>query len=150
MEEKSVAHSDHIVQMIIHSGHTTQAWLKFLITVEGALAVGFGFLVTASNRSSLHQWLAILVCFFGAGLCFALVRVLLRQHQWHAWFVKRYVAIPGNLNKVYPGDADDAPNKIENIERGHTARVIQKVMWLIVLGWVIAAIITVANPPVSH
>jgi hypothetical protein len=35
--KRRTQHSDHLITLIANSGQASQAWLKFLITIQGAL-----------------------------------------------------------------------------------------------------------------
>lgn len=134
-------HSEHLLKLVLASGQASQAWLKFLIAVEGGLAVGFGFLATAAIRTRMHIALALIICFFGIALALALTSVIIRHLQWSASYIKRYIAVLGNVDRVFPGDIDQRPRDISKIDPGWIAKRIRMVKWLIVLGWVVAAVL---------
>lgn len=132
-------HSDHLVKMILGARQANEAAIKFLITVEGALGVGFGALVV-TDRSSLRVALALIVCVFGAALSIGLVLIIERHSQWHAWFIKRYIALPGNLGKVFPGVVEnDFLEKISDLDPGRVAKIVKMLGLLTVVGWALAA-----------
>jgi hypothetical protein len=70
----------------------------------------------------------------------ALTSVIIRHLQWSASFIKRYIAILGNVD-IFPGDIEQRPRDISNIDPGWIAKRIRIVKWLIVLAWVVAAVL---------
>jgi hypothetical protein len=74
----------------------------------------------------------------------SLVRIIVRHHKWHAWFIKKYVAVPGNIQKVYPGKIEEPAAKIADMDAGYIAGIIRTVGWLLDAGWIVAAVVLLA------
>lgn len=148
-ELMSTNHSDHLLKMITASGESARAWLKFLITTQGALAVGFGYLAVSSQPSWMQKTLALIICAMGGILADVLIRTTVRHHHWHAWFIKRYVALPGNLGKVFPGEVEPPHMSIDDVPPGRIAKSLRMLRWALIIGWVIAAIVALTISPLN-
>jgi hypothetical protein len=105
------------------------------------MAAAYGYLALTAARASLSLFLSVVVCMLGIIFAEALVRIIVRHHKWHAWFIKKYVAVPGNLQQVYPGEIERLPAKIADMDSGYIAKIIRTVGWLLDAGWVVAAVV---------
>jgi hypothetical protein len=142
-DRSEVKHSDHLITLVGSSGQASQTWLRFLVTIEGAMAAAYFYLAMTATLPRAALFLSILVCVVGFVLTEALVRIIERHHRWHAWFVKKYVAIPGNLQKVYPGEIQEFPARIDDVAPGYIAGIVRKVGWVLDAGWIVAAVVAI-------
>ena len=145
--ELDTSHSDQLLELASQSGRASQTWFRYLITIQGALATGFGYLVLAPSERPLTQAaLALCVWLVGVVLTWALTTIILRVHRWQTWYVKRYIAIPGNVGRVFPGIIEPPLAKIpddkqiSNMDPGFIGSRIRRVAWWMGFAWAIAAI----------
>ena len=68
MSELQAKHSDHLIQLQINQSANSQAWMKFLVGVQGELGVGYFLLVRSSGSSKAMTifMVVILTMFDGA------------------------------------------------------------------------------------
>jgi hypothetical protein len=58
--------SQHLVKIIVAGNLASQGWLKFLVTIQGGLAVGFVFVLRPSEPMvppTVPPWLILPMCF---------------------------------------------------------------------------------------
>src|SRR5262245_55289827 len=92
--------SEQLVTLVVHAVETANAWLKFLITVQAALAGAFGLVFLGDPYTWMRLVLLFIICAFGIVLAVYLVKVIVRHQQWQAFFIKKHVAI--NSTAVFP------------------------------------------------
>ena len=144
--ERHKLHSEQLVTLIVHAVGTSQAWLRFLITVQGALAAGFGFLVLSSDITATRLILSLFICIFGIVLAFHLVKVIVRHQQWQGFFIKKYVALPINSTAVFPEPPNSKlPTSVSDVEKGVVAKTVEHIrVWLVIL-WLCAALLVIGR-----
>ena len=103
--QKTTDYNDHLLQLIVGQNTATQAWTKFLITAQGGLAVGFGF-VAKEDVASIPSWMSFLLSWLvpliGITSTVAISSVIKRDYQWQAWYIRKYNSRPGNNKQVFP------------------------------------------------
>ena len=138
-------HSGHLIHLIVNQDETAQGWLRFFFTIESALAAAFLFVITSSERiPAAPRWFAPVMCLviplLGIVLTRALMRIVLRQNQWQIWFIRRFNALPGNVDKVFPaGIGRDGP--VEQQPDGYVSRVVRNLGRWITFAWLALALI---------
>src|SRR5262245_33816277 len=137
--DRQKMHSEQLVTLIIAADETSQAWLKFLVTVQGALAAGFGFLVLGDKITMMRLGLTLIICFFGIVLAIHLVRVIVRHHQWQAFFIKKHVAISATAVFPIPPNPEPTPTSVSEVEKGQIATTVERIGGGLVAAWLIAA-----------
>jgi uncharacterized membrane protein YhdT len=138
-------HGSHLIQLIVNQDETAQAWLRFFFTIESALAAAFLFVITSGERiPSAPRWFAPAMCLliplFGIGITRALMRIVLRQNQWQIWFIRRFNALPGHADKVFPASIGrDGPVEVQ--PDGHVSRIMRNLGRWISLAWIVVALL---------
>jgi len=138
-------HGAHLIHLIVNQDETAQGWLRFFFTIESALAAAFLFVVTSGERiPAAPRWFAPVMCLviplLGIVLTRALMRIVLRQNQWQIWFIRRFNALPGNADRVFPaGIGRDGP--VEAQPDGYVARVVRNLGRWITVAWLALALI---------
>jgi hypothetical protein len=134
--------SEHLVKIILAGNLVTQSWLKFLVTIQGGLAVGFVFVLRPSEQ--MPPWLILPMCFlipFVAALsAFAVSAFIIRHQQWQGWYVRAYNSIPGNAHNVFPYDGQLPPKTIEEMPDGYVSNWVRRLRLLLILVWLVAAV----------
>jgi hypothetical protein len=138
-------HSTHLIQMIIDQDETAQGWLRFFFTIESALAAAFLFLITSADRfPAAPRWFTPAMCLviplLGIVLTRALMRIVLRQNQWQIFFIRRYNAIPGNAEKVFPSGIGQEGG-VEGQPDGYVSRIVRNFGRWITAAWIVIALI---------
>jgi hypothetical protein len=135
--------SEHLVKCIVAGNLVTQNWLKFLVTVQGGLAVGFVFVLRPSEQ--LPLWLTFLMCLLipivAAVSAFAVSAFIVRHQRWQGWYVRAYNNIPGNSEKVFPYDELPPPKKIKDIPPGYVGAWACWLSGVLIALWIFVAII---------
>jgi uncharacterized membrane protein YhdT len=138
-------HGAHLIHLIANQDETAQGWLRFFFTIESALAAAFLFIITAGERiTAAPRWFAPTMCLviplLGVVLTRALMRIVLRQNQWQIWFIRKFNALPGNVDKVFPADIGrDGP--VEQQPDGYVSRIVRNLGRWITFGWLAIALL---------
>jgi len=150
--ERHKMHSEQLVTLAIAAVETAQAWLKFLITVEAALATGFGFLALGQEITFPRLVLALIICFFGAGLARILADVIVRHQRWQGWFIKKHVAVLDNSTAVFPTpvEPEPMPTTIAEIKTGVIGEAVGRIQSGLVGAWAIAAVLMILRFADKH
>jgi hypothetical protein len=134
------AYSEQLVNLLIATSEVSQAWIKFLITIQGALAAGFGYLLLLNDVqfTRMHGFLAGTLCVFGASLAVAITAASVRHAKWQAFYVRKHVAL--NSTAVFPAHNGDetAPKTVSEIEFGPVAKIIIGMGSLLTGAWTVA------------
>ena len=125
--ERQKYQSEQLVTLIMHATSTAAAWLKFLITVQGALAGAFG-LIVLSDKSTWMRWaLSFIICLFGAVLATYLANVIVRHQRWQGLFIKKHVAL--NSIAVFLDDGRPMPSAVSDVEIGVVATAVTHIRY---------------------
>ncbi len=144
--ENSTDWAAHLVDLIINQDQVAQGWVKFLISIEAALAVGLGFVlkIGAEKPGLLEQrfapWAMSLIPFFGVVAAIVLCMIIVRERKCQAAYVQKFrqlqgIETPGKLGELFPTNQD-----INAQGLGFISSRIMAFTTLIALGWVIAFI----------
>src|SRR5712664_2745878 len=105
----------HLIALVINQDQVIQGWVKFLITIESALAVGLGFILKIGmERAEFKQftpWAIVLIPAFGILASIVLCIIIVRERKWTAWYVQQFNE-PSGQRQVFPGKKGE-PNKNE-------------------------------------
>src|SRR5438132_14342322 len=83
--------SEHLLRGMLLTTQVIQNWIKFLATIQGALAVGFVFVLrpTGPTEHTVPPWLIPPMCFLipsaAALSALAISAIIVRILQWQAW-----------------------------------------------------------------
>jgi hypothetical protein len=141
----------HLVDLIINQDQVAQGWVKFLISIEAALAVGLGFVLKIGGEKPgfLEQrfapWAMGLIPFFGVVAAIILCMIIVRERKCQAAYVQKFrqfqgVEPPGRLAELFPTNED-----INTQGLGFISSRIMAFTTLIALGWVIVFIALVSG-----
>jgi hypothetical protein len=135
--------SEHLVKIILAGNLVTQSWLKFLVTIQGGLALGFVF-VLRPTEPAVPPWLILPMCFLIPSVAvlsaIAVSAFVIRHQQWQAWNVRAYNRISGNTGKVFPYDGKLPTSMIWKMPIGFVAKLVLGLMFLLIVVWVVAAV----------
>jgi hypothetical protein len=139
--ERQKYQSEQLVTLIAPAVQTSAAWLKFLITVQGALAGAFGIIFLGDKYTELRLALSWMICAFGIVLALRLVDVIVRHQKWQAFFIQKHVAINSTAVFPEPRDPRPIPTSISQVEMGTVSRAVVRIGYCLVAGWVLAALL---------
>jgi hypothetical protein len=86
-----------LVQLIINQGTIFSNWIKFAITVQGALAAGLGFALSAAK----YRVFGLIMALLGIGTALGFAAILVRQAQWLMWFAQRWNSLD-TTSEIFP------------------------------------------------
>jgi len=99
--------ADHLVQLQLNQDSNSQAWSKFLVTIQSGLGAAFGYILLSEKLplSGVKIAVGLIIAVFGMLTSLAIGRIIRRQHQWSAWYVVKYNLLPGYREVVFPVNA---------------------------------------------
>jgi hypothetical protein len=132
--------SDHLIQLIINQDQCFQSWMKFMITIEVALAGAYGVVFKAGPPNALPAWaggaklLALILPPLGLSVILGLTAIMVREHKWQHLYVKKYSELPNYKGKVFP----IKQSEVSSVPIGDNSRQIIGLAILVGLFWVFA------------
>ena len=114
-----------LVQLIINQGTIFSNWIKFAITVQGALAAGLGFALSDAK----YRVFGLIIALLGIVTSLGFAAILVRQAQWLMWFAQRWNSLamtseifptrPGEIVRLNPGSCCHVGRRL-SFARGHS------------------------------
>jgi|SRR5215471_3380550 hypothetical protein len=135
-------HAEHLVRLQINQDSNSQAWTKFFITIQTGLGTAFGILLLYGRFTGVKLLLVIAVAIAGIGTSVVIRKIIERNHQWSAFFIRKYNHLSGNnWNRVFPTrDGETDPKTINEIDPGEIGKLIMRFCEGTVVFWIIAAV----------
>jgi len=135
-------HAEHLVRLQINQDSNSQAWTKFFITIQTGLGTAFGILLLYGRFTGVKLLLVIAVAIAGIGTSVVDRKIIERNHQWSAFFIRKYNHLSGNnWNRVFPTrDGETDPKTINEIDPGEIGKLIMRFCEGTVVFWIIAAV----------
>ena len=135
-------HSDHLVRLHINQSFILQAWTKFIIVIQGILAIVLGYILLLKERPPVQTriTLYLAIALFGIATSIVIRIIIKRQHQWAAWYVNKYGLLPGNRGLVYPvPERPFLATKIRDVDPGFTGKVLVVFCTAVAGFWIVFA-----------
>ena len=138
-------HGAHLIRLIVNQDDASHSWLRFFFTIESALAAAFLLVVNITERiPGAPRWFApamsLIIPLLGIVFTRALMRIVLRQNQWQIWFIRKFNAMPGNAEKVFP-DGIGRNGPVEQQPHGYVSRIVRNLGRWITFAWLIIALL---------
>ena len=137
---------EQLVALIINQDHVAQGFLKFLISLQGGLAIALSYFFTlplrapeAAGAQPRILLAIVLIAFFGAASTIALTAMVIHERKWQAWYIQCANKLGNEVPKLFPaenlGSRDIHSQKIDPI-----GRVICLMSGAMVIFWIVIAI----------
>jgi hypothetical protein len=135
-------HAEHLIRLQINQDSNSQAWTKFFITIQTGLGTAFGILLLYGRFTGIKLLLAFAVAIAGIGTSFVIRKIIERNYQWSAFFIRKYNHLPGNQpERVFPmRDGETDPKTIDEIDPGEIGKLIMRFCEGTIVFWIIAAV----------
>jgi hypothetical protein len=121
-----------VVRLIIHQESIYQNWAKFVITIQGGLAAGLGFVLSSPTK---YRSLGLVIAALGFVTAIALDQILTRHARWSVWYVRKCNNLAADSD-IFPNE----PGEIGRLDLGPVARWVRWVMWAVALAWIVIVI----------
>jgi hypothetical protein len=132
----------HLIALITNQDQVSQGWLKFLITLESGLAVGFGFILKLkpaeipSPKSFLFALAEFMIPLFGIAVSVAGSLIVVRERKWQVWYLKQFKAVyQHTANPARPQVFPEAKDLIGRQEMGYVSKVVVGSAVAVGLAW---------------
>ena len=125
-----------LVQLIINQGTIFSNWIKFAITVQGALAAGLGFALSDAK----YRVFGLIMALLGIGTALGFAAILVRQAQWLMWFAQRWNSL-ATTSEIFP----TRPGEIVRLNPGRVAMLVGGCLLLVAIAWIVIFVVVLLN-----
>ena len=125
-----------LVRLIINQGTTFSNWIKFAITVQGALAAGLGFALSDAK----YRVFGLIMALLGIGTALGFAAILVRQAQWLMWFAQRWNSL-ATTSEIFP----TRPGEIVRLNPGRVAMLVGGFLLLVAIAWIVIFVVVLLN-----
>jgi hypothetical protein len=125
-----------LVRLIINQGTIFSNWIKFAITVQGALAAGLGFALSDAK----YRVFGLIMALLGIGTALGFAAILVRQAQWLMWFAQRWNSL-ATTSEIFP----TRPGEIVRLNPGRVAMLVGGCLLLVAIAWIVIFVVVLLN-----
>ena len=106
--EDQLDYRKHLIDLVIKQDQVIQNWTRFMITIQGALALAFWFVVQGlHNHTAIYELASTFIPFFGIISTAGLGIIVLRNHRWQAWFTVKFQQLTHDNGVIFPRHQDE-------------------------------------------
>src|SRR5262245_35898205 len=125
-----------LVQLIINQGTIFSNWIKFVITVQGALAAGLGFALSDAK----YRVFGLIMALLGIVTSLGFAAILVRQAQWLMWFAQRWDSL-ATTSEIFPA----RPGEIVRLNPGRVAMLVGGCLLFVAIAWIVVFVVVLLN-----
>jgi hypothetical protein len=137
--------SNNLVDLIINQDEIAQGWIKHLISIEAALAVGLGFVLKIGGEhpgileARFLPWALSLIPMFGIAAAAILCIIIVRERKSQAAYIVKFNALIGGTPQPAGDSFSIFPknSEIKSMRFGYISRRIMLFVVLVGIFWAI-------------
>lgn len=103
---------EQLVALIINQDHVAQGFLKFLMSLQGGLAIALSYFLTLPLRTQPNVpgaesriFLAvILIASFGIVSTVALTAMVIHERKWQGWYIQCANDLGAEIPQIFPSE----------------------------------------------
>jgi hypothetical protein len=138
-----------LAELLVQQSTVFSNWVKFAITVQGGLAAGLGAVLFSTLAK---YWLfGLIIALSGVATAALFARILVRQTQWIAWYLRRGREL-ASTPEIFPRE-DEIPVRWPKWkDQGPVMQAILIFLAFVAIAWVVVFVLlirldTEALPP---
>jgi hypothetical protein len=102
---------EQLVALVMNQDHVAQGFLKFLVSLQGGLAVAFSYFLTLPSRvqpgaaagvQSRIFLAVLLIAGFGVISTIALTAIVIHERKWQGWYIQCAHELGAGIPRLFP------------------------------------------------